>query len=63
MPVELEIPEGLEYRYMITALAKYYCISPKQAEGLSELDFWVMYEFNLLEEAKMNYRMKTMNNE
>ena len=48
---------------MITALAKYYCISPKQAEGLSELDFWVMYEFNLLEEAKMNYRMKTMNNE
>lgn len=48
---------------MITALAKYYGISPKQAEGLSELDFWVMYEFNLLEEAKMNYRMKTINNE
>ncbi len=58
MPERFDIPDGMEYLYMITQLAKYYSITPRVAEKMDEMDFWIMREFESLEQQRAEYIMK-----
>lgn len=43
---------------MITQLAKYYRLRPREAEKMDEMDFWIMREFESLEQQRTEYIMK-----
>ncbi len=58
LPDRFEIPVGMEYKYMIWSMAKYYGINPNEAGRMREIDFWEMTAFENLQQAKMEYLMK-----
>lgn len=58
LPEKYDIPDGFEYLYMITQLAKYYGLSPREAEKMDEMDFWIMREFETLKLEREEYLLK-----
>lgn len=42
---------------MISQLAKFYGLPPREAETLDEIDFWIMREFGSLEQQRAEYIM------
>lgn len=58
LPEKYDIPKGFEYLYMITQLAKYYGLPPREAEKMDEMDFWIMREFETLNLNREEYIMK-----
>jgi len=58
LPERFDIPGGLEYLYMISELAKYYGLPPREAEKMDEMDFWIMREFESLKLNREEYIMK-----
>jgi len=43
---------------MISELAKYYGLPPREAEKMDEMDFWIMREFGSLKLNREEYIMK-----
>ena len=43
---------------MISELAKYYGLPPREAEKMDEIDFWIMREFESLKLNREEYIMK-----
>ena len=43
---------------MISELAKYYGLRPREAEKMDEMDFWTMREFETLKLNREEYIMK-----
>lgn len=43
---------------MITQLAKYYGLPPREAEKMDEMDFWIMREFETLKHEREEYLLK-----
>jgi hypothetical protein len=54
-PANLTAPEKLRYEYMLYRLSKILCITPLQAEELSEKDFWLIAAFENLEGLKREH--------
>lgn len=47
-PQQFTIPDELIYEFMIHRLAKMFCVTPLEAEKMSEKDFWIAAAFEKL---------------
>lgn len=55
IPAEYNVPDIMQYSYMIHMLSKTYGISRYEAGQHREVDFWEMLAFENLDKAKEEY--------
>ncbi|RPI19017.1 MAG: hypothetical protein EHM58_03115 [Ignavibacteriae bacterium] len=58
IPQEYEVPEELQYNYMIHFICKAQGISKHAAGKYKETDFWELLAFENLDNLKQEYLMK-----
>lgn len=60
IPPQYDIPEELQYEYMIHVICKTYGVSRYAGGRHKETDFWELLAFENLDSVKQEYIMKSL---